>query len=188
MSELEKQVKKYDYNGKQYYLISSETESPCCDCSFGSDSEGCDSMSRACSINNGYYKEVKETIQNESTYKSQHFKGHYDVKNDFTILNTLREQVKEMAKEVKETIQKETELPIKQETTSALATQAGGNHYKIMGIQPVEYIQANNLDYFEGNVVKYVTRHKNKGKEQDIKKAIHYLQLILELQYKETKE
>jgi len=73
------------------------------------------------------------------------------------------------------------------ENKSALATQAGGNHYKIMGIQPVEYIQANNLDYFEGNVVKYVTRHKNKGKEQDIKKAIHYLQLILELQYKETK-
>jgi len=67
----------------------------------------------------------------------------------------------------------------------ALDTQIGGNHYKECGIQPIEYIQANNLDYFQGNVVKYATRHKDKNGSQDIRKAIHYLELILEMQYKE---
>lgn len=66
---------------------------------------------------------------------------------------------------------------------SALEIQEGGNHYKDLKIQPVEYIQANDLDFFQGNVVKYVTRHKAKNGEQDIRKAIHYLNLILELQY-----
>lgn len=66
---------------------------------------------------------------------------------------------------------------------SALDVQEGGNHYKDLKIQPVEYIHANGLDFFQGNVVKYATRHKAKNGEQDIRKAIHYLNLILELQY-----
>lgn len=68
---------------------------------------------------------------------------------------------------------------------SALEIQEGGDHYKKLTIQPVEYIQANNLDFFQGNVVKYVTRHKDKKGAEDIRKAIHYLQMILELQYGE---
>lgn len=68
---------------------------------------------------------------------------------------------------------------------SALETQAGGNHYKDMKIQPVVYIQANGLDYLQGNVVKYITRHKAKNGAEDIRKAIHYCQLILEQQYGE---
>ncbi len=68
---------------------------------------------------------------------------------------------------------------------SALEIQEGGDHYKKLTIQPVEYIQANNLDFFQGNVVKYVTRHKDKRGAEDIRKAIHYLQMILELQYGE---
>lgn len=67
----------------------------------------------------------------------------------------------------------------------ALDKQEGGDHYKSLKIQPIEYIDANKLDYFQGNVVKYVTRHKSKNGEQDIKKAIHYLELILQLQYPE---
>ena len=66
---------------------------------------------------------------------------------------------------------------------SALEVQEGGNHYKDLKIQPIEYIHANGLDFFQGNVVKYTTRHKAKNGEQDIRKAIHYLNLILELQY-----
>lgn len=66
---------------------------------------------------------------------------------------------------------------------SALSIQEGGNHYKNFKIQPVEYIHANGLTYFQGNVVKYVTRYRTKNGEQDLKKAIHYLQLILELEY-----
>ena len=71
----------------------------------------------------------------------------------------------------------------------ALDKQVGGQHYKDCGIQPVEYIHANNLDYFEGNVIKYITRHRTKGEgRKDIEKAIHYAQLILELEYKEKGE
>ena len=65
-----------------------------------------------------------------------------------------------------------------------LDKQIGGNHYKDCGIQPVEYIHANKLDYLEGNVIKYITRHRTKGQgKKDIEKAIHYAQLILELEY-----
>ena len=67
--------------------------------------------------------------------------------------------------------------------SKALQKQIGGDHYKDCGIQPVEYIHANKLDYFEGNVVKYITRHKLKGGIEDIKKVIHYAELILELRY-----
>lgn len=69
---------------------------------------------------------------------------------------------------------------------SALKEQAGGNHYKDLAIQPVEYIFHNRLPYLEGNVVKYVTRHNSKNGAEDIRKAIHYCQLILELEYGET--
>lgn len=66
---------------------------------------------------------------------------------------------------------------------SALDIQEGGDHYKKLDIQPVEYIHANKLNFFEGNVVKYVTRHRTKKGAEDIKKAMHYLQMILELDY-----
>ena len=65
----------------------------------------------------------------------------------------------------------------------ALETQEGGSHYKNMAIQPVEFIHGNSLPYLEGNVLKYVVRHRNKNGAEDIKKAIHYCQLILELEY-----
>jgi hypothetical protein len=73
-------------------------------------------------------------------------------------------------------------LPTRQE--SALDKQVSGNHYKDKGIQPIVYIHANDLGFCEGNVVKYVTRHKEKNGAADIRKAIHYLELLLELQYK----
>ena len=65
----------------------------------------------------------------------------------------------------------------------ATDTQEGGTHYKDMAIQPIQFIHANNLDFLQGNVVKYVTRHKSKNGAADIRKALHYCQLILELQY-----
>lgn len=61
----------------------------------------------------------------------------------------------------------------------------GEGHYKKGGVEPVEYILGNNMGYLEGNVIKYVTRHKEKGGASDIKKAIHYLEMILESQYNE---
>ena len=66
----------------------------------------------------------------------------------------------------------------------ALKQQVGGEHYKGCKIQPVEYIHANGLDYLEGNVIKYITRHRTKGEgRKDIEKAIHYLEMILERDY-----
>lgn len=61
--------------------------------------------------------------------------------------------------------------------------QEGGSHYTKSSIQPVDYIHANKLNFFEGNVVKYVTRHKAKNKAEDIRKAIHYLEMILKYEY-----
>ena len=63
--------------------------------------------------------------------------------------------------------------------------QVGGDHYKKYEIQPSEYCQKNRLNHLESNVVKYVTRHQDKGKAEDIKKAIHALQMILEWEYGE---
>lgn len=57
--------------------------------------------------------------------------------------------------------------------------QVGGSHYN-MPIQPIDYIVENDLGYREGNVVKYVSRHEKKNGAEDIKKAIHYLEMILE--------
>ena len=74
------------------------------------------------------------------------------------------------------------------EQTSALDVQVAGNHYKDQPIQPVEYIHANGIGYFEGNVIKYVTRHREKGGAQDIKKAIQYLHFILEHHYGEKEK
>ena len=74
----------------------------------------------------------------------------------------------------------ETGIDIKE---TALDKQVGSNHYKLAGIQPIEYIHANNLSFCEGNVVKYITRHRNKNKEEDVRKALHYCQLILKLEY-----
>lgn len=66
---------------------------------------------------------------------------------------------------------------------SALQKQVAGDHYTGLKIQPIEYIYANGIGYMEGNVIKYITRHSTKNGADDILKAIHYCQLLLELHY-----
>ena len=61
--------------------------------------------------------------------------------------------------------------------------QIGGNHYKKMAIQPSHYIVKNKLGWYEGNIIKYITRHSVKGGKQDIEKVIHYAELLLEDRY-----
>lgn len=68
----------------------------------------------------------------------------------------------------------------------ALETQVDGDHYKSLGIQPIEYIRANNLGYEEANVVKYITRHASKGGRKDLEKAKHYIDLLIEWKYAEV--
>lgn len=64
--------------------------------------------------------------------------------------------------------------------TSANDKQVSGNHYKGKSIQPWDYIISNNLGYLEGNCVKYVSRWKDKGGVADLRKAIHYLEKLIE--------
>lgn len=66
---------------------------------------------------------------------------------------------------------------------NALKEQVGGSHYKDSPIQPVEYSHANKLGFIEGSVVKYVSRHRQKNGRQDIEKAIHFLKILLDLEY-----
>ena len=65
---------------------------------------------------------------------------------------------------------------------SALDVQVGGSHYKDKAIQPIEYIHANALGFCEGNVVKYVTRWKEKNGIADLEKARHYLDILIQLE------
>jgi hypothetical protein len=64
-----------------------------------------------------------------------------------------------------------------------LSKQEGGSHYKDLRIQPVEFIHANNIGYFEGNVIKYIVRYKSKNGLQDLLKAKHYIEMLIELEY-----
>ena len=68
-------------------------------------------------------------------------------------------------------------------TYDSLGKQVDGNHYSKMKIQPAQFINENHLEFAEGNAIKYICRHKFKGKAEDIKKAIHYLEMILERDY-----
>ena len=62
-------------------------------------------------------------------------------------------------------------------------TQVGGNHYKDMKIQPSEFINENKLQFAEGNAIKYICRHGSKGQKQDLEKAKHYIDMIIERDY-----
>jgi len=66
--------------------------------------------------------------------------------------------------------------------TTANQTQIGGDHYKEKSIQPWDFIAANQLGYFEGNIVKYLSRWRDKGGINDLKKARHYLDKLIELE------
>lgn len=61
-----------------------------------------------------------------------------------------------------------------------LTAQVGGDHYKNLVIQPVEYIIANNLSYLQGSVIKYVTRYLNKNGVEDLKKAKHFIDMMIQ--------
>lgn len=65
---------------------------------------------------------------------------------------------------------------------SALNKQVGGNHYKQFAIQPVEFINANNLSYMQGNVIKYVVRYPFKNGITDLEKAKHYIEMLIEFE------
>ena len=73
--------------------------------------------------------------------------------------------------------------PSTADLTKPLSEQIGGDHYRQGSIQPIEYIHANDMDFFSGNVVKYITRWKYKNGLEDLEKAKHYIELLIEQEY-----
>lgn len=74
-------------------------------------------------------------------------------------------------------------VPEPHQQGGASASQVGGNHYSKLAIQPAEYAHANGLGGLQMNVIKYVTRYRDKNGEQDLRKAIHCLELLIEMEY-----
>ena len=69
-------------------------------------------------------------------------------------------------------------------TSKVYTKQIGGSHYKKMKIQPSEFVIANELLFPEGNVIKYICRHRYKNGKEDLEKAIHFIEMIIERDYK----
>tara|TARA_R100001594_G_scaffold149348_1_gene206892 strand:- start:660 stop:875 length:216 start_codon:yes stop_codon:yes gene_type:complete len=70
---------------------------------------------------------------------------------------------------------------------SSYKKQIGGSHYKNFRIQPSKFINDNNLLFAEGNAIKYICRHSYKNGKEDLKKAIHYIEMIIERDYQGKK-
>ena len=67
------------------------------------------------------------------------------------------------------------------EQLKSLNDQIGGSHYKSLVMQPIEFIVKSNLSFIQGNIIKYITRYKNKNGKQDIEKCIHYANMAIDL-------
>lgn len=89
----------------------------------------------------------------------------------------------ELVEDVAEQKEQADLAPTPANNISAKQTQIGGDHYKNFAIQPIEYIMKNNLSFGQGNVIKYVTRYKDKNGIEDLKKAKHYIDLLIEEEY-----
>ena len=68
-------------------------------------------------------------------------------------------------------------------TSKVYSKQIGGAHYKNMVVQPSEFINKNKLQFAEGNAIKYICRHAHNGEVQDLEKAKHYIDMIIERDY-----
>ena len=108
------------------------------------------------------------------------FKGRDDFKHKEIGMGMVDDAIKETVRDKKQF----KKVSLEREAQIATNKQIGGDHYKNCKIQPVDYIVENNLTFLEGNVVKYITRHRRKGEgASDIEKVIHYCELILEKDY-----
>ncbi|MFA7177336.1 MAG: hypothetical protein WC114_08810 [Smithellaceae bacterium] len=74
-------------------------------------------------------------------------------------------------------------LPNMTKPKQAFNTQVGGDHYKDYAIQPCEFLRANNVPHAEGEVIYKVLRHREKNGREDLEKAIHAIQLIIDMDY-----
>ena len=101
-----------------------------------------------------------------------------DLKPEWLLKSAKPKNMKEQAYNAASYIADEHEV-------NPMEIQVGGDHYKKCKIQPVEYIHANGLDFFQGNIVKYITRFRDKGGKADLEKIKHYCDMLIGLEYPE---
>ena len=117
------------------------------------------------------------------TFEENHAKLYADMINyeEQANMGMMDEAIKNTVKE-----KGFTKTDLQKEAMRATLKQVGGSHYKDCKIQPVEFIVGNDLTFLEGNIIKYITRHRRKGEgRKDIEKVIHYAEMILEMEYNE---
>ena len=109
--------------------------------------------------------------------------SHADSPEVYYCSNYCRTSARSISRNIPDFLRDEALFNEVAPTPTASDFQVGGGHYKDMAIQPIDYILKNEMGYLEGNVVKYISRHTSKNGIEDIKKAIHYCQLIIEKEY-----
>lgn len=118
-------------------------------------------------------------IECTEVFEGDYFAGHV-VKNGLGTENVYYNQIGYFCEEWSKNAFKEYIQP-------ATSTQIGGNHYKNYKIQPTEFIHANNIPFIEGNIIKYIVRHRSKNGIEDLKKARHYIDLLINFEYESKK-
>lgn len=126
-----------------------------------------------------------EDVTSEKLYFNTKFRITISVVSNLAILLKLKNDGKYILLDNIQKGKPMTETTKQPEHKDAMDKQVGGSHYQLP-IQPIEYILANGLGYCEANVVKYVSRWRNKGGIQDLKKAIHYLEMLIEQEEKDA--
>ena len=122
------------------------------------------------------------------TKKDLTYEQHFDKLYQDMINYEEQANMGMMDEAIKETIKDKgfIKTDLKKQALKATLKQVGGSHYKDCKIQPVEFIVGNDLTFLEGNIIKYITRHRRKGEgRKDIEKVIHYAEMILEMEYNE---
>ena len=122
------------------------------------------------------------------TKKDLTYEQHFDKLYQDMINYEEQANMGMMDEAIKDTVKEKgfTKTDLKKQALKATLKQVGGSHYKDCKIQPVEFIVGNDLTFLEGNIIKYVTRHRRKGEgRKDIEKVIHYAEMILEMEYKD---
>ena len=122
------------------------------------------------------------------TKKDLTYEQHFDKLYQDMINYEEQANMGMMDEAIKDTVKEKgfVKTDLKKQALKATLKQVGGSHYKDCKIQPVEYIVGNDLTFLEGNIIKYVTRHRRKGEgRKDIEKVIHYAEMILEMEYKD---
>jgi len=107
---------------------------------------------------------------------------HYVHRGDGYVWRPSDEKPRVVLTEEKPVVQAIPKTETRGEEVSASEKQVGGTHYK-GDLQPIDVIDAWGLDFYEGSALKYLARHRKKNGREDIQKAIHYLELLLERQY-----